>query len=313
MHPSRPLLFAIGEIGNFGGKPAGAVSSFAVEPKTGLLTLLNQQPSGGTGPCHVGVDRTGRNALVANYGGGSVACLPIQDDGRLGPPSSVMQHFGSGSNPQRQQGPHAHSIYLSADNHIALAADLGLDKILLYRFDAAAGKLTLNRPAWVASAPGAGPRHLAFHPQGAYVYAINELNSTVTAYSYDAARGSLAPLQSVSTLPQGFEGSNTTAEVQIHPSGKFLYGSNRGHNTIAIFAIDGETGKLRPLGHQSVQGKTPRSFSIDPTGRWLVAANQDSNNVVVLRIDPETGGLQPTGQSVDIAAPVCVEIARGAP
>ena len=309
-HPSRPFLYAVGETATFGGKPTGAVSAFSIQPKTGMLTLLNRQSSGGTGPCHLSVDRIGRNVLVANYGGGSIACLPIRDDGRLDEPSCVVQHSGSSINPQRQKGPHAHSVYVDADNRMVLTADLGLDKILLYRLDATGGKLRPNRPAWATVPAGAGPRHLAFHPGGRNVYAINELDSTVTAFHYDSAGGRLQSLQDISTVPEGFQGSNTTAEVQIHPSGKFLYGSNRGHNSIAVFAVDGSTGKLRALGHQSTLGKTPRGFCIDPTGRYLLAANQDSNNMVVLRIDAETGGLRPTGQTIDVPAPVCVEIIR---
>jgi 6-phosphogluconolactonase len=291
---------------NFNGKGTGAVGAFSIQPKTGKLTALGQQSSGGSGPCHVLVDHTGRWVLVANYGSGSVACLPIKEDGGLGAAWSAIQHSGSSVHPQRQQGPHAHGFALDRANRIALAADLGLDKIFIYRFDADRGKLGLKRPAWVDTRPGAGPRHLAFHPSGRWLYAINELDNTVTAYTYDAADGALAALESLSTLPEGFQGGNSTAEIAVHPSGKFLYGSNRGHNSIAIFAIDQQAGKLRPLGHESTQGKTPRSFAIDPAGRYLLAANQDSNNVVVFRIDPATGLLKSTGQPVEVPAPVCV-------
>jgi 6-phosphogluconolactonase len=308
LHPSQPLVYAIGEIGNFAGGKSGAVSAFARDAKTGKLTLLNQQSSKGNGPCHVTVDRTGKNVLVANYGSGSVACLPIKEDGSLGEATSFIQHEGSGPNPKRQQGPHAHSINVDAANRFAIAADLGLDKLLVYRFDAAAGKLTPNDPPFMATAPGAGPRHFASHPGGRYAYAINELNSTVTALSYDAERGVLNPLQSISTLPEGFSGNSTTAEVQVHPSGKFVYGSNRGHDSIAAFAVDAATGKLRFVAHEPTQGKTPRNFGIDPGGRYLLAANQDGNNVVVFRIDTQTGKLAPTGSSIEVTAPVCVKI-----
>ena len=254
------------------------------------------------------VDRAGKNVLVANYGGGSVACLPIKEDGSLGEATSFIQHEGSGPNPKRQQGPHAHSINVDAANRFAVAADLGLDKLLVYRLDAAAGKLTPNDPPFVAMAPGAGPRHFAFHPGGRYAYAINELNSTVTAMTYDADRGVLKAIQSITTLPEGFAGVNYPAEVQVHPSGKFVYGSNRGHDSIATFAVDAATGKLTSVAHEPTQGKNPRNFGIDPSGRYLLAANQDGNNVVVFRIDAKTGKLTPTGSSIQVTAPVCIKM-----
>jgi len=310
IHPSRPLLYAVGELGDFAGKKAGAVSALAIDPQSGKLTLLNQQPSGGPGPCHLTVDRTGRCVLVANYSGGSVACLPIQEDGRLGKATSLDQHRGSGPKPKRQDGPHAHSIQLDAANRFAFSPDLGLDKVFIYRFDPGRGELTPNDPAFAAVAPGSGPRHFAFHPSGRYAYVINELGSTVTAFRYDAERGALDTLQTVSTLPEGFQGNNTTADVHVHPSGKFLYGSNRGHDSIAIFAIDGESGKLRPIGHEPTRGKSPRNFGIDPTGAYLLAANQDSASVVVFRIDPASGRLRATRGSAKVAYPVCIKMIR---
>lgn len=310
LHPNRPFLYAVGEMASFGGKKAGAVSAFAIERGSGKLALLNQQSSEGTGPCHVVVDRTGRYVLVANYGSGSAACLPIAEDGRLGPATSSVQHEGSSVDPRRQQGPHAHSINLDPANRFAFVADLGLDKVMTYQFDAAGGRLLPNDPPSASVAPGAGPRHFAFHPNGRFAYVINEMGSTVTAFAYHAARGALEPLETVATLPAGFQGENTTAEVQVHPSGRFLYGSNRGHDSIAVFAIDSATGKLRALGHQSTEGKTPRNFGIDPTGRYLIAANQDSDNLVLMRIDPETGLLRPTGQQVHVSMPVCVKMLR---
>ena len=308
IHPSRPLLYSVGEMSDFQGKRAGAVSAFSMGPISGKLTLLNQQSSRGAGPCHVVVDRSGGNVLVANYGGGSIACLPIREDGRLGEATSAIQHEGSSVDPRRQQGPHAHSINLDAAGRFAFVADLGLDKILIYRLDAAQGKLTPTDPPWAKLPPGAGPRHFAFHPSGRYAYVINELSSTVTAFRYDAERGALESLQTVSTLPDDFDGRNTTAEVQVHPSGKFLYGSNRGHDSIACFAIDATTGKLTPIGHQSTQGRTPRNFRLDPTGSYLLAANQATDNVVLFRIDAKTGLLRPTGQSLTVPMPVCVKI-----
>ena len=310
VHPGRQFLYAVGEMGNVAGGKAGAVSAFSIDPKTGKLALLNQQVSRGAGPCHLVVDRTGKYVLVANYGGGSVACLPIRADGRLGEATAFVQHQGSSVNPRRQQGPHAHSVNLDAANRFAFVADLGLDKILVYRFDAEGGKLAPHKPPFTGLPPGAGPRHFAFHPNGRYAYVINELNSTVTAFNFRADRGALEPLQTVSTLPGEFRGRNTTAEVQVHPSGKFLYGSNRGHDSIAIFAVDVRTGKLRLVGHQSTGGKTPRNFGLDPTGAYLLAANQTTDNIVVFRIDAKTGKLQATGRSVTVPAPVCVKFIR---
>jgi 6-phosphogluconolactonase len=306
VHPSGKFLYAAGELSNFEGKPGGAVSAFALDSKTGGLTLLNQQSSRGAGPCHLVVDRTGGNVLVANYGGGSVAVLPIDKDGRLRPASSFVQHKGSSVNPKRQEAPHAHSINVDPAGAFAVVADLGLDKVLVYRFDAAAGTLTANDPPHAAVSPGAGPRHFAFHPSGRFAYVINEMNSTVTAFAYDAKKGTLSEIDTKSTLP-GPQQGNSTAEVQVHPSGKFLYGSNRGHNSLAIFRIDEKTGALTATGHQPTGGRTPRNFGIDPTGKFVLAANQGSDSVVVFRVDQETGKLEETGQSIKVPTPVCVK------
>jgi 6-phosphogluconolactonase len=307
IHPSRRFLYAANEVGDFRGENSGAVSAFSIDPKAGTLTLLNQESSHGNGPCHVTLDRKGEHVLVANYGGGSVAVLPVRGDGRVGPASCSIQHKGSGADPRRQAGPHAHSINLDAANRFAVAADLGLDKLLVYRFDAAQGTLTPNDPPSTALPPRSGPRHFAFHPDGRHAYVIDEMNSTVTALAYDADKGTLTALQTISTLPEGSSGRNSTAEVQVHPSGKFLYGSNRGHDSLAIFAIDAETGRLTPVGHQSTQGKTPRNFGIDPTGAFLLAANQGSDTIVAFRVDPQTGRLRPIGRPVDVPSPVCVK------
>ncbi|MCI0684060.1 MAG: lactonase family protein [Gemmataceae bacterium] len=305
IHPNRRFLYAVGEISNFEGKKTGAISAFAIDPKTGDLMLLNQQSSGGAGPCHLVVDKEGKNVLAANYGGGSACSLPIGADGKLGEATAVVQHKGSSVNPKRQEGPHAHSINLDAANRHAFVADLGLDKVMVYRFDPAKGKLTANEPPSASVAPGAGPRHFAFHPSGKYAYVINELANTVTAFTYDPERGVLKELQSVTTLPKDFKGTSHTAEVVAHPSGKFLYGSNRGHDSLAIFRI-GEDGKLTPAGHQSEGIKTPRNFAIDPTGAYLLAAGQAANKVIVFRIDPQTGELKPTGNVIEVPVPVCV-------
>ncbi len=307
IHPNRQFLYAVSEIRGGKGKRAAAVVAFAVATDTGKLTLLNTQPTGGAGACHLSVAPTGRHVLAANYGSGSVCALPIGQDGRLAEATAFIQHSGSGPNPKRQKGPHAHSINLDPAGRFALAADLGLDKILLYRFDSAKGSLAANVPPSASVAPGAGPRHLAFHPNGRFVYVINEMGSTVTAFAYDAGRGALAEVQTLSTLPAGFDGRNSTAEIQVHPSGRFVYGSNRGHDSIAIFAASSETGKLQPLGHQSTLGKWPRNFGIDPTGAYLLVANRNSGNVVVFRIDRKTGGLSPAGAVADVPMPVCVK------
>ncbi len=306
IHPNRRFLYAVGEMYGPGGK-GGAVSALAIDPKSGRLNPLNQQSSGGPGPCHVTVDPSGRCVLVANYGGGSVACLPIGEDGRLKEAASFIQHEGSSVDPRRQKGPHAHSVNCDAAGRFAFVADLGLDKVMIYRLDAANGKLHANDPAFASVEPGSGPRHFDFHPSGRFACVINELASTITAFSYDASKGALEAIHTLSTLPEGFDGKNTTAEVQVHPSGRFAYGSNRGHDSIAIFAVDGDSGRLTPVGHQSTGGRTPRNFGIDPSGAYLLAANQDSDNVVAFRIDQDTGRLAPTGQELKVGRPVCVE------
>ena len=309
LHPSRPLLYAVGEIADFADGDSGAVSAFAIDPATGQLTALNQQSSKGAGPCHLVVDATGGSVLVANYGSGSVASLPIGRDGSLGEAASAIQHTGSSVIPGRQAGPHAHSINLDAANRFAVAADLGLDKMLVYRFDAKRSTLTANDPPATRVAPGGGPRHFAFHPSGRFAYVNNEITSSVTAFAYNADRGVLTELQTLSTLPDGFDGNNSTAEVQVHPSGRFLYCSNRGHNSLAIFTIYRQTGRLTHVGNESTGGRTPRNFGIDPTGRYILAANQASDSVVVFRVNNETGQLTPTGHTIDVPTPVCVKFA----
>jgi len=304
--PSRRFLFAVNEISKYEGRSSGGVSAFAIDRGTGKLTFLNEVPSRGAGPCHVAVDKTGKYVLVANYEGGSLAVFPILKDGRLGESTAFVRHHGASIDPQRQEGPHAHSVYLSPDNRFALCADLGLDEVLVYRFDAEKGTLAPNNPAFAKVNPGAGPRHFAFHPNGKFGYAIDEMQSTVTAFSYEPSSGTLRVLQTVTTLPKDFQGENSTAEVFVHPSGKFLYGSNRGHDSIAMFTINGRKGTLTPNGYALTLGKTPRNFALDPTGSFLFAANQDSDSVVEFRIDLNTGRLAPTGQVLEVPSPVCV-------
>jgi 6-phosphogluconolactonase len=308
LHPSQPFLYAVNEMGTFQGKPSGAVSAFSIERETGELQLLNQAAAGGSGPCHLVVDLRGRHVLVANYGSGSVAVLPIREDGHLQEAVSVVQHEGASQHPQRQTAPHAHGMYLDQAQRYALVPDLGLDKVLVYRFDESAGTLSAQDPPGIALPPGAGPRHLAFHPNGRWVYVINELNCTISPFRYRAPLGTLEALPAVSTLPDGvsLQPRFTTAEVAVHPSGKFLYGSNRGHDSIVVFSIDPTSGLLTWLQHEATQGKTPRHFQIDPGGKFLLAANQDSDSVVVFRINLETGNLTPAGHTLEVPAPVCI-------
>jgi 6-phosphogluconolactonase len=305
IHPRGHTLYAVNAIDNFQGEHSGALSAFRLDAKTGALTLLNQQRSGGIGPCHVSVNRAGTTALTANYGSGSIASLPLEADGRLRFLVSEIQHHGTGPNRQRQEGPHAHSINLDPTQKLAVAADLGLDQLLLYRFDGATGKLSPHDPPFARTAAGAGPRHFAFHPSGRWGYVINELDSTVTAYRYDAAAGTLSEIQAISTVPAGFQGENYPAEVVVDAAGRFLYGSNRGHDSIAIFRIDDESGKLTAVGHQPSDGKWPRNFVLDPSGRWMVVGNQNSGNVLLMHVDPLHGTLTPTGVSIEIPAAIC--------
>ncbi|MCL5744972.1 MAG: lactonase family protein [Acidobacteria bacterium] len=307
IHPNRKYLYAVSEIANYNGAKSGAVGAFQIDAKTGRLAPLNKMPSRGAGPCFVAVDRTGKDVLVTNYGSGSVAVLPIQPNGSVGEATAFIQHTGSSVNPKRQSGPHAHSVNMSPDNRFAIAADLGLDKLMVYRFNPAKGSLEANDPPFATVPPGSGPRHFAFHPNGKFAYAINELASTVTAFSWDAAHGALKQLQNISTLPKDFTGASTCAEVQVHPNGRFLYGSNRGHDSIAVFEINPKTGALTWIENVSTQGKTPRNFGIDPTGAFLLAANQDTDNITVFRIDPGNGRLKPTGQTLGVGRPVCVK------
>ncbi|MBN2090507.1 lactonase family protein [candidate division KSB1 bacterium] len=306
--PDHQFLYAVNEVSGFQGQAWGTVSALAINLKTRSLKFLNKTSSQGAHPCYITVDNQGRFVLVANYTGGNVAVLPVENDGQLGDATSVMQHQGSSINPQRQAGPHAHSIILTSDNRLALAADLGIDKIMIYRFDSKNGKLTPNSPDFAPAKPGVGPRHLAIHPNNQFLYAINELNSTITGYSFSLDSGKLQTLQTVSTLPTDYKLVNSGADIHISPDGKFLYGSNRGHDSIAIFKIDQNSGKLESIGHEPTQGKKPRNFVIDPTGKFLLVANQDSNNVVVFRREENTGKLKATGTTIQVSRPVCLKI-----
>jgi 6-phosphogluconolactonase len=305
IHPGGKFLYAAGESARYEGKAVGVVSAFSRDAKTGQLTLLNQGSPGGVGPCHLAVDSTGKCLLVANYVDGSIAAHPIREDGTLGDLTTRIGHEGSSVNPGRQAGPHAHFILPDPANRFALTCDLGLDQVLVYRLDAAKAKLEANEPPFAAVKPGSGPRHLAFHPSGRFVFLINEMGATITAFAYDASRGVLKELQTVSTLPEGSTAPKSCAEVQVHPSGRFVYGSNRGDDSLAIFGFDAGIGKLTFVQRQPTQGKTPRHFTLDPTGQWLLAENQDSDSIVVFRVDAKTGLLSPTGQAVSVGSPVC--------
>ncbi len=306
LHPTKPLLYAVGDATRESGEKWDCVTAFLVDPETGALTQLNRASSMGGGPCHVAVAPAGRHVAVANYGGGSIAALPLREDGPLGEASAFVQHTGSSANPQRQREAHAHSVNFDPAGRFLFAADLGTDQIMVYRFNETLGTLAPNDPPSAHLAPGAGPRHFAFHPSGKFAYVINELDCTITAFTYMPAAGRLDTIHSVTTLPGDFTGDNTTAEIKVHPSGRFVYGSNRGHDSIAVFAVDAASGALTPAGWTSTQGKTPRNFNIEPAGRFLIAANQDSDSLAVFRIDPASGALEPTGQTVAVPSPVCV-------
>ncbi len=302
--PDHRFIYATGEYGPFKG--GSAIGAFSIGAE-GKLTALNTQPAGGGGPCYVVVDKTGKNALVANYGTGSAALLPIKADGSLEAPASVDQHPTVGANQ-----PHAHCIDVDSTNRFALCCDLGLDKVYVYKLDAEKGTLAANAPPAAMLPQKTGPRHLVFSPNGKFVYAINETALTVTAFTWDGEHGVLREIQTLSTLPEGFTGKGlSTAEIEIHPSGKFLYGSNRGHDSIVAYSIDESTGKLTLIGHTPTGGKTPRGFGIDPTGQWLIAGNQNSDTLVEFKIDPKTGQLSATGTTFELGAPVCVKFMEG--
>jgi 6-phosphogluconolactonase len=309
LDPHRHFLYAVNEVQKYQGQASGGVSAFAVDTKTGKLTFLNEVASRGADPCYISLDKTGKFVLVANYTGGNVAVFPIQPDGRLGEATGFAQHTGSGPNHDRQEGPHAHWIEVTPDNRYAVVADLGLDELLIYHFDAAKGLLTPNNPAFTKIAPGSGPRHFAFHPNGERAYAIDEMVGAVNTFSFDSRKGALHLLQTVPTLPANFSGENTTAEIEVHPSGRFVYASNRGHDSIVVYAVDPKKGTLTLVEDVSTQGKTPRNFQIDPTGARLFVANQETGNIVAFRINPKTGRLTPSGEPLKVPNPVCIKFA----
>jgi 6-phosphogluconolactonase len=308
IHPNAKFLYACNEVSDFDKKKNnGAIAAFAIDGKTGKLDLLNQQPTDGAAPCHLVCDKAGKHVLGANYTGGSACVYEILEDGKLGKRTAFVQHEGSGPDKSRQEKPHAHSINLDKANRFAFVADLGLDKVMIYQFDPKKGTLTANDPPSATVPPKGGPRHFAFHPSGKFAYTNNEMGLAVTAMTYDADKGTLTPVQTITTLPKGESKKGaSTAEVQVHPSGQYVYVSNRGHNSIAIFGVEADSGKLVVIGHQDKGIKTPRNFCIDPAGKFLVVANQDGDSLVVFRIDEKSGELQPTEHRIDVPRPVCV-------
>ncbi len=306
VNSSGTHLYAVNEMDVFDGAMTGAVSAFDIDRTSGKLKLLQQVSSAGAGPAHLSLDRTGRYLLVANYDGGNIAVFAIDKDGRVGKRTAFVQDAGSSANKDRQATPHAHEIMASNDDHLVMFADLGTDKLMVYRFDSNNGSLTPNNPAFVKVSPGSGPRHFAIAPSGRFLYLVNELASTAVVFSFDPSSGKLRQLQSISTLPEGFKGENTTAEIQVDAAGKTLYVSNRGDDSIAVFAIDGHDGKLSFTERVPTGGKEPRHFTLDPTGKWLFAANQNSDSINVFAVDGASGRLTATSQTIHVPAPVCV-------
>ncbi len=304
--PDQKFLYSI-HARTFGGKEHEEVAAYAIVGRTGRLKLLNRQSSLGSASCYLDVDATGKTLLVANYSTGSVASLPVRDDGSLGEAASFIQHAGSSVDPVRQTGPHAHSIVVSPENRFAYAADLGLDEVLIYRLDAAKATLSPNQTPLAKTSPGAGPRHLTFHPNGKYLYAINELGNSVTLFDYDPRSGALRERQTISTLPQEFEGKSYCADMKITPNGRFLYGTNRGHDSIAAYRI-GDDGRLKLAGIEPSLGKGPQNLAISPRGELLLCANMPGGNVAVFRIDPQTGGLTSVGPPVSMPSPSCIRL-----
>ena len=306
LSPDGKFLYAI-HAEQFGGKESEEVAAYAIQGSAGRLKLLNRQSARGTASCYLDVDATGKTVLVANYSTGSVAALPVNKDGSLGEAASFVQHAGSSVDPKRQKGPYAHSIVASPDNRFAYAADLGIDKIQNYRLNSKSAKLTANAQPFVRTPPGAGPRHLTFHPNGRHLYAINELKNSVTLFDQDAETGALALRQTVSTLPEDFTGTSHCADLKITPDGKFLYGTNRGHDSIAMYRL-GKDGGLTRIGIEPSLGKGPQNLLITPDGGLLLCANMPGGNVVVFRIDPKTGALKPVGDPVAVPRPSCIRL-----
>jgi 6-phosphogluconolactonase len=310
IHPDKRHLYTCNSVNNFQGQSSGSISAYSLDPATAKLSLLNQIPSGGAGPCYISLDNSGHYAFVANYSAGNVSVFAINSDGSIGPRTAFVQHTGKSIYPERQTSAHAHFIKADASNRYVFVADLGTDKVFIYKFDQKTGTLSASSPAFMQLTPGAGPRHIAFHPGGRFIYVINELSCTITAFAWDSKKGTANELQTIATLPSDFKGENTCAEIKIHPNGKFLYGSNRGHNSIAAFAIENMTGKLTFIEHVPTQGQKPRNFSFDPSLHWMIVTNIDSDNAVVFRINEITGRLTQTGEPVSVPNPYCIQFVQ---
>lgn len=304
-NPDGRTLYALSTSGTINGKPGGALTAYRFNGPTGSLTSLNTEPAGDIGLAYVGVDASGRTAAVVSYQGGSVSAFPLDSDGQLGAHTSLIAHTGSlGPNTKRQDTPHPHSVTFSPDNRFVYVCDLGLDRIFRYRLDPAAA--TLTAAGETATTPGAGPRHSKFSADGKFLYVINELNSTIETYAADAASGALTRVQAIATLPSDFRGESICAEIRLSSDGRFVYGSNRGHDSLAVFARDAAQGTLTLVEIVPTGGKHPRNFNLSPDGHWLVCGNRDSNNITVFRVDPTSGRLTPTGRPYSIPQVVCV-------
>jgi 6-phosphogluconolactonase len=307
LSPNHHFLYAVNETDTFNGNPGGGVSSYRIDTSTGALTLINERTSGGTGPCHISTDAGGTHVMVANYNSGSAEVLPINStDGSLGEPSSVDQHTGSSVDPARQEGPHAHCAIFDPSGKYGLVCDLGTDKIVVYKYNSTTGTIDASGVEPGVVAPGSGPRHFVFTNDGLHGYCISEMKSTITAFNFDPNTGALKAYQTISTLPTGFTGSSSCAEIALSPDGRFLYGSNRGHNSLAIFSVSPRDHTISLVGHEPTGGKTPRGFEMDPSGNFLIVANQDSNSLVVFKRNAKTGKLTPTGQTLECPSPASI-------
>jgi len=304
LHPSGKYLYAVNEVNNFQGKSAGSLTAYAVDAATGKLKFINQASTGSPGPCHVAVDKTGKTVLVANYAGGSFAGFPILADGSIGAGTWFVQEHGSSADKSRQSEPHAHSVNISPNNKFVLGADLGTDKVMVFRLDGAAAKLTPNTPPFGELKPGSGPRHLVYAPDQKHVYVLSEMAETVTTFDFNAETGEMKRTDVVSALPADFKGVSTAAEIEIDTAGRFVYASNRGHDSISVFAVDAKTAKLKLIQTMKTGGVQPRAFTLDPSGKYLIAGNQASNTMTTFKVDQATGMLQATGDKVELGAPV---------
>lgn len=307
IHPNKNFIYAVNEIDNFNNERSGAVSAFEIDINSGKLKLIQQVSSLGAHPAHLSIDQSGKFLLVANYTSGNISVFPIGKDGKLGEHSAFIQNYGSSVNPERQTSPHAHFIQVTEDNKFVMVADLGTDKILIFKFDSTNGLVKPNDSVSINLDPGSGPRHFSFSPSGNFLYVLNELTSTITVFDFDPATASSQSKQTISTLPENYEGTNTAAEILVDAKGKFLYSSNRGDDSIVQFSIDPVSGMLTPMKWVSSGGKAPRNFEIDPTGRWLFSANQNSDNIILFKIDQNNGRLITANQTINIKSPVCIK------